>query len=794
MGRRGQVGLLLVVISGLFSVLLAVAVNVATGGQLPKPLAPYGWLAWPAVGLLAVAGVALALWQQRLVEPRPPEVGTVPQATARYPRPAELPAAPELFGLAEDLATVERVLAGGARVVVLAAAPGTGKTSLALRVAHDVRPRCPDGQLYAALHGASADPIPPEAVLARFLGALGRPDDERRGTVEELAARFRSAVADRRLLVLLDDARDAAQVRPLLPGGADCLTIVTSRRLLADLPGALALPIGGLRPSEALALLAAEAGEERIAADPDGARRIIAACAGLPLAVRIIGGRLRTRSRWTPSAIADRLDDERHRLGELRLGDRAVRSSFRTAYDELSDLDRLVFRRAGAHPGQVFGLGAAAARCGLDETVVAEALDRLIDAFLVETPAPDRYRLHDLLRLFAMEMLDAQETPDKRIACLTRQIDWLARHAQSRAWLADERDNLLSVLRAAVEAGLGEPAWALIEAVQPLLTAADDPSFRVRLWQAGEAAAVGLGDDLRRVRALRWISHSYGAAGEVQRELPPAEQALALAERLGDTWEIAQTVRRLGEALRSQNRFTEAEAALTRALNLFVELGQVAEEIEVRAALGTLYNNFWRHESSTPILERAMELLPPKETGTHGWVLLSLGLSYKFAGRRDESATLTGRAFGIARRLGDEFLLGYCHQARGWFAEEDGRYDEAERDFREMLAIFERIRHGGGIGGAREALGAIAQKRGRLDAALAEFEAGIAEYDRLGDLVRAGELRLHRSAILHAVGREAEAVQERERAETLIGDAPLHRWPSLVERLPPLPQQPTTGR
>src|SRR5262249_37055790 len=147
-----------------------------------------------------------------------------------------------LFGLAEDLATVERALADGAQVVVLAAAPGTGKTSLALRVAHDARPRYPDGQLYAALRGASADPVPAEAVLARLLGALGRPDDEGRGTVEELAARFRSTVADRRLLVLLDDARDAAQVRPLLPGGAGCLTVVTSRRLLADLPGALALP------------------------------------------------------------------------------------------------------------------------------------------------------------------------------------------------------------------------------------------------------------------------------------------------------------------------------------------------------------------------------------------------------------------------------------------------------------------------------------------------------------------------------------------------------------------------
>jgi tetratricopeptide (TPR) repeat protein len=781
MVRRSQVGVLLVVVSGVFSVLLAVAVNVATGGQLPGPLAPYGWAAWPAVGLLAVTATGLALWQHRLAGP-----STV-DSPGRLSRPAELPAAPALFGMVEDLAAVERVLAGGASVVVIAAAPGTGKTSLALRVAHDARPRYPDGQLYAALRGATSDPVPPEVVLARFLGALGRPDDERRGTVEELAARFRSAVADRKLLVLLDDARDEAQVEPLLPGGGDCLTVVTSRRLLADLPGAAMLPIGGLRPNEALALLAATAGEERIAADPDGARRIVAACAGLPLAIRIVGGRLRTRSSWTPSALAARLVDEGRRLDELRLGDRAVRSTFRTAYEELSELDRLVFRRAGAHPGQVFGLGTAAARCGLDTATVGAALDRLADAFLVEVPAPDRYRLHDLIRLFALETFEAQETPADRTACLVRQLDWLGGLAASGRWLAEDRDYVLSVLRAALAAGEAERAWSLVAAVHPLLTAVDDHPYRLRLWQAGEAAARALRDDRRRVRALRWISHSYGIAGQVRQELPPAREALALAERLDDPGETAQTLRRLGEALRGQNQFDAAEAALTRALRMFVELGEVAEEIEVRAALGVLYNNFWRHEDSIPVLERARELLPAQETIIHGWVLLALGLAYKFAGRRAESAELTDRAFGIARRLGNDFMLGYCFQERAWLAEQGGRYAEAERDFQEMLAIFERIRHGSGVGAAHEGLGVVAEKQGRHEDALAQFDAAIDRYDRLGDRVRAGELRLRRSATRHALGREAEAVHDREEAERLIGDTPIRREPGLLARLPVRP-------
>jgi tetratricopeptide (TPR) repeat protein len=445
---------------------------------------------------------------------------------------------------------------------------------------------------------------------------------------------------------------------------------------------------------------------------------------------------------------------------------------------------RLVFRRAGSHPGQVFALGAAAARCGLDEPATSVSLERLIEAFLVETPAPDRYRLHDLLRLFATERFATQESPDDRAACLAREIDWLVGLARGGGWTVDERDNVLSMMRAAVDADQPEGAWGLAEAVHPLLTSADDHTYRLRLWQGAEAAARALGDDLRRARALRWISHSYGMAGRPLRELPPAEEALALAERVGDPWEIAHAVRRLGEAMRSRYRFAEGEAALLRALDLFMELGDVTEEIEVRSALGTLYNNFRRHESSTPILERALELLPAEESARRGWVLLVLGLAYKFGGRREESRTLTERAFAIARRFGYDDMLGYCLQERAWFAEEDGRYDDAEQDFREMMVIFERIKHGGGVGGAHEGLGVVAMRQGRYDAALTAFDAGTAQYHRLHDRVREGELRLNRAAALRALGRDADAAAEKEQADKLIGDAPIHRGSGLTARLP----------
>ncbi|MGW4946043.1 ATP-binding protein [Actinoplanes sp. NPDC004185] len=778
---RHRVVPLLVVTSGLFSVLLAVAVNVATGGVLPGALRPYTWLAWPLVGLVAVVGVALGWWQQRLAEPQPD------RAVAVLPHPpGELPAAPALVGRDEELAAVRAAVEGGSQLVVIAAAPGTGKSALALRAAHDARDSYPDGQLYAALRGASADPVPPEAVLVRFLRALGRPDDELRGEVVELAARFRSVVADRRVLVLLDDARDAAQVRYLLPGGAHSVAIMTSRRLLSDLLGASVLTIGALTPGAALELLATAAGPGRVSADPEGARRLVEACGGLPLALRIVGGRLRMRAQWSASALADRLADEGRRLDEMRLADRAVRSTLRAVYDELGPGERLVFRRVGGYPGTSVGLSAAAARCALDEHVVAEALERLVDAFLVESPAPDRYRMHDLVRLCARELADDGA---EGVDCLRRHLRWLITRARAGDWLAAERENVLAALHAAVGAGLAAPARALIEAVHPLVTGEAEHSYRLRLWSAAVPVARALGDEPFRIRALRWVSHSYGMAGLVRLELPAAQQALEAAERLGtDVREIALALWRVGDAWRAQDRFAEAQAALLKALELLIGLGAVADEIEVRLSLGTLYNTFLRPELSVPVLSRAVELLPGRESPERGWALLGLGLASELAGQPDRARELVAEATGVAERIGDEMLRGYCLQERGWLYVRHGAYDHAERDFRAMLAIFERLRSGHGVGGAHTALGDVADMRGQHTVALREYGAAMAEYERLGLRVRLGQVLLHRAAVLRALGREQEADADLARGEQLSGDAPVHRGPA-VQRRPGRPER-----
>jgi tetratricopeptide (TPR) repeat protein len=780
--RRSSVLVIVAVASGLLSVLLAIVVNVATGGSLPEPLTGLSWLAWPMVGVVAMGAVGLAAWQQRIGAP-PVAPGGAAGSRAASP-PAELPAAPAVFaGRDDDLGAVDTVVAGGCRIIALVGPPGVGKTSLALRIAHNYRERYPDGQLFAVLRGADSDPVTPESLLIRFLRSLAVSDDERQGPVEDLAARMRSALADRRMLIVLDDARDARQVQPLLPGGGSCLMVITSRRILTDLPDAFQHLVGGLDEDDARALLAGATQPGRMAEDPDGTRAVIRHCGGLPLALGIAAARLRARPAWTPGDLAARLADERRRLEELQLGHLAVRTSFAASYVEQSAMDRLVFRRAGSHPGRVFGAGAAAALAGVDEFVVTAALERLVDAHLVESPAADRFRLHDLLRLFALERLAEEEPSAESEECLGRLLDWLAQHARKGDWLSWERDNVLAAVGRGVESRLYEQTWTLVEAVDPLLQRAGDHADRLALWSAAGVAATALGDERRRVRTLYAVSFNHLMAGNADRALSTAQEAVTIAERLGDPEPIAHALFARGRALRAVHRYRDTEASLVAALALFAQVGNVDHEIGVRGTLGTTYNVSGRAELAVPVLERAVELLPKGTRYPHTWTLQALTVAYKLTGRRDEAADLNQRVLDLARETDDEFALAYGLQERGWLAMDERRYHDALQDMRSALTVFEDIRNPSGIGGAHEAIGAAAMATKKYDIALVEFDAAIAILERLGYHLEVGRSRLYRAHALAELRRIDEARREQAKAEALLGNVTTPELDAMRARL-----------
>ncbi|MEU3165457.1 BTAD domain-containing putative transcriptional regulator [Streptosporangium sp. NPDC006930] len=302
-------------------------------------------------------------------------------------------------------------------ISAVSGAGGMGKTTLAVHVAHRLAPDYPDGQLFVNLGGSGTRPLAPESVLARFLRSLGAevpPDSEEPG---ERAAMYRSTLADRRILVVLDNAANAAQVRPLLPGAAGCAVMVTSRAKMIGLSGVRQVDLSVMSHDEATVLLATIVGEARVAAEREAAADLIGACGHLPLAIRIVAARLAARPAWSVARMRDRMADERRRLAELRVDDLAVEATFALGYDQLDTAHASAFRLLAVPDASDFSLGSAAAVLGLDEQDAEEVCEALVDVSMLESPSPGRYRYHDLLKIFARSRPDDE---DVRRAALDR--------------------------------------------------------------------------------------------------------------------------------------------------------------------------------------------------------------------------------------------------------------------------------------------------------------------------------------------------------------------------------------
>ena len=325
----------------------------------------------------------------------------------------------------------ESAAAGQTPVAVVCGSGGIGKTTLAVHAAHQLADQYPDGALYVDLRGVDENPRDPADVLAGWLTALGVAAGAIPPSLEERANSFRGLVRDRTLLVLLDNARDAAQIRPLLPATGRGAVIVTSRAQLAHVPAVLRITLEPMSYSESLTLLENIAGVSRIGREPQAAATVLDACAGLPLALRICAARLETRPSWSVRTLAERVSGEHRRLDELAVGDLATRSSFDMSYAQLSEeaepgaiSPARAFRLLGlATPLPEMGLLAAAALFDADVDRAEYALETLVDANLLESPAPERYRFHDLIGLYAAEH-GAREPREAQRSAIRRLASW----------------------------------------------------------------------------------------------------------------------------------------------------------------------------------------------------------------------------------------------------------------------------------------------------------------------------------------------------------------------------------
>jgi DNA-binding SARP family transcriptional activator len=652
------------------------------------------------------------------------------------PVPAQLPAdVPDFTGRDAPLNRLRGLVAEArsrdnpaVTIAVVAGAPGLGKTALAVHAAHGLRHDFPDGQLYVRLLGGSEHPVPPDEVLARFLRDLGVDGARVPVDAEERAAMYRTRLAERQMLIVLDDARDAAQIRPLLPGSGSCAVIVTSRHRLYDLVGAQLVDLDVLNEREAAELFTRIIGAERADAEPGAVRDVLAVCAGLPLAIRIAGARLTARRGWSVRTLADRLADQRRRMDELAAGDLAVRAAFQVSFDALhrpasrNGLDpSRVFRLLGVWQGPSIGLQAATALTGEPEDRVADALEVLVDANLLESPSPDRYRLHDLLRVYAAERAEADETPQAVEEAVRRLLGWYLRTADAAAsvvsphssrvplepaepgyksvsfdtaeraldWCDEERANLVAATRQAAASGMHEIAWKLPVAA---MVCFDFHGYRTE-WITTHQIALASARELGDRRAEVWILNNLGMVLSQQRDdgaIGYFEQAMAIHRETGDRLGQAQATNNLAFHYRLLGRHEEAAATLLDALDLYRQVGHRYGESIALCNLGEAYLELGRYDDAIARSREALAVI--REIGSarlEGYALYNLGRVDLDLGRTVEGAGQLERALGLHRSAGDRYGEAQDLQYLGNARAREARLTEARGMWTLSQSMFE---------------------------------------------------------------------------------------------------------
>ncbi|WP_246201373.1 AfsR/SARP family transcriptional regulator [Streptomyces alboniger] len=738
------------------------------------------------------------------------------------PAPALLPPAiGDFTGREEQLSAVQAALTGdGARetmpVVAVTGPGGIGKSVLGVTAAHRVAAAYPDGQLYAELRGAT-DPVAPGEVLGRLLRALGANPPEGDAERRDL---FRSLVAGRRVLLVLDDAGSESQVRPLLPGSATCGVLITARARLGALPCTHRTDLDVLDTQPGADLLARVAGAERVRDEPDAVRRIVELCGGLPLALRIAGARLATRRHWTARTLAERLADEHHRLDELSVGDLEVRAGLGLSYRALDAPARTALRRLGLLAAPDVASWVVAALLDVTETEAERVVEQLIDAQLLHCTVVDRagqprYRPHDLVRVYAAERAEAEDTPAERSAAVGRALGaglWLTGRVASAT-----PSGAVELHRGFLDSGgpVGAASDAMRHLVRPVgpeatRRALADPSAWFEAEADAFAAAVerAAAYDLHTLAceaAAALCSSAYAVGNRFEAWWRSHDAALAAARRAEDHSGEALLLIGLGQLRYEQDRFDESQDYFRQAAGRCAELGDARGRAAALAGLGSALREAGRLRSALDVLAQAVEGFRGLhddpglglscrfagtvhlELGEHeeafalldeslrayrrlgsrrgeALTLRSLSLVHRALGAYEEAQELAGQAVDLLRLIGDPLMSAYAVQARAKCRFRLGHCDEAAADLRGVLETCRDHHDRFGEALALRTLGECELAAGRPDAAEKHLTAAAAHWAAL-------ELPLPRARTLRDLAAAREAVGDHAQALALRAEA-----------------------
>ena len=774
-----------------------------------KETATIGWICLPdhmdpagQVMLEPLPGVAAVLGGQPAVALR-----TLPRDTAAF------------TGRTRELGQLVAVVCGTAAaggvigIHAVDGMAGIGKTAFAVHAAHQLGARFPDGQIFLRLHAHTAGqrPVDPAEALATLLLSAGVAPQQIPAGLQARSAAWRGHLAGKKLLLVLDDAAGSDQVRPLLPGSAGCLVLVTSRRRLTALEEAAPISLGTLPPGEAADLFAGLAVRPGLQPADAAVAEVARLCGYLPLAIRLVAAGLRHHPAWTVTDLAADLATARDRLAAMQAEDVSVAAAFDLSYQDLTVGQQRLFRRLGLHPGADIDVYAAAALDDTDLRATGRRLGELYDQNLIGEPARGRYRLHDLLREYAWARAAADDDADNQ-AAIGRLLDYYLHTAvaagqhvawrpsivgpppqgpapawapefrteeEAVAWLGTERANLHAYAGYAAAHGRLVHAVRIPAAMSGFLHTQGHWNEAVTLGQAALAAARmacdrhGQAWTLNQLGLVQWLTGDYPAA------TASLTEALQLFRDLGDRRGQACALHDLGVVQQLTGDYPAATASLTQALQLFRDLGDRRGQPWTLDGLGVVQQLTGDCPAAAASLTQALRLA--RDLGDrHGqaWSLRDLGVVQQRTGDYPVAAASLTQALELFRDLGDRRGQAWALDGLGVVQQLTGDCPAAAASLTQALELFRDLGHRRGQSWVLHNLGVVQQLTGDCPAAAASLTRALELFRDLGDwhgqagaLINLGELLFLSSAYREARGYFAQALGIARDIDTPVEEA-----------------------
>jgi DNA-binding SARP family transcriptional activator len=730
--------------------------------------------------------------------------------------PRGLPASiADFTGRHSQLAEIKRALDGdgrrpggyGVRIVAISGKGGVGKSTLAVRAAHELRDGYPDGHLYGDLASPDGEDRT-RNLLARFLHAFGiagsaLPDDD-----EERRELYRSRVADKKVLVVLDGATDEDQVLPLLPAGPECAVIVTSRARLSGLPGAHRIDVDVFDVNRSLELLTTIVGPARLQAEPEAALELVNLCGGLPLAIRIAGARLASRRHWRIDVLVARLRNTVRRLDELSYRGLVLRSTFGLSYRALPAVAQRLFRRCALVTSPDFPAWTAAALLDTTPFEAIEVVESLVEAQLLDTvqyPGERlRYRFHDLIRVFADECLAAEETEAERTATVERLVGaWLARaeHAHRKElggdytilhgtaprwpagpeleeademgdhmdWLETERRSLVSAVHLAADYGMAEACWDLALTSVTLF----EVKGQFDDWRDTAERALAVADTAGNMRGRAAVLYSLGAMHSHQTRLNEARccfaDALEIFEAVGDEHGYALALRNSATIDRLLDGNATIMAKYAVALRKIRAVGDHVGEAYILQNMAKVCLDEGDADHARVLLEAALERC--RQVGYlrgEAQVLNRFAELHLFVNQAEQAHQALNRVLLTVRDIGDRIGEAHALFRLGVVRQRSGRLDNAETTLQHALALAQQVGERMVAGNAHHALAEIALARGHESAGADHVGAAIELFAELGSTMCRAKALILRSDIHLGRGEDAPAARDLDEAIELL--------------------------